>query len=100
MQRNEATKKKLDLKKLQNERLNNVVLSLKADLIRLKDEERRLYSLETSTTCSHSHIRKFFGLVLKMIMVILNACSFLFFLVFIFIELDGDCPKIETELSK
>ena len=95
VKQNEQKKEKLDIKKQQNQRLTNLVSALKIDLNKLKEEEKILHALGASSKSSTHWMKKFGILGFKIMWMFLNFCSFSFFLIFIFIELD--CNSINCE---
>merc|ERR1712043_118552 len=98
---NEDTKEKLSLKRQQNQRFNDIIFSLKSDLVTLKEEETKLYSIASnSTKNSCNWTKRLCSFVFKTLWIILNMCSFVFFLFFIFIELDCDRLNCNVGNSK
>ena len=98
---NEDTKEKLFLKRQQNQRFNDIIFSLKSDLVKLKEEETKLYSIASnSTKNSCNWTKRLCSFFFKTLWIILNMCSFVFFLFFIFIELDCDRLNCNVGNSK
>ena len=95
VKQNEQKKEKLAIKRQQNQRLTNLVSSLKIDLNKLKEEENLLHALGASSKTSTHWMKRFGILVFKMMWMFLNFCSLVFFLIFIFIELD--CNRLNCE---